>query len=322
MASSSSSSSFTQQVLSYTDLSDVWQETGLGASSNLLNLQQVAISSSKSSAKSSQRLLKNVQARLVQSSALERLCVQYKDSPASWFRCPFAELVCWRSEDWASYKRNFRLQLRAMAHERKRTDPVPIFVLVTKGPLDKSMKAVLDAVQGELSPRAVVHLSQGGTVGMQDLLSAVKSALAQSLEGRVGAYRAEVQRILGKDIGEEGDPEAVVDLGALYVVKDSLAALLESVGMYQEACNEYSELEAMIEECVAGGCGEGREGGEAGQAAASWGRCNTTECSVSQVVGVDECRQLWHSWGGTRRAVAATSGDGDMTRTRTYIGGY
>ena len=311
--------------MSYTDLSDVWQETGLDASSNLLNLQQVAINSSKSSANFSQRLLKNVQARLVQSSALERLCVQYKDSPASWFRCPFAELVCWRSEDWASYKRNFRLQLRAMAHERKPTDPVPIFVLVTKGPLDKSMKAVLDAVQGELSPRAVVHLSQGGTVGMQDLLSAVKSALAQSLEGRVGAYRAEVQRILGKrerDIGEEGDPEAVVDLGALYVVKDSLAALLESVGMYQEACNEYSELEAMIEECVAGEVVGGGEGGEAGQAAASWGRCNTTECSVSQVAGVDECRQLWHSWGGTRRAVAATSGDGDTTTTRTYIGRY
>ena len=65
----------------------------------------------------------------------------------------------------------------------------------------------------------------------------------------------------------EADPDTgVVDVGALYVLKDSLGALFESSGMYQEACNEYSELEAMIEDCVArsGAVRTGVEGDEAG----------------------------------------------------------
>ena len=310
-------------LVSYTDLSDVWQDTGLHTSTSSLNLQQVPISKS-----GNVRLLKNVQTRLVKSSTVERLCVEYGGSPSGWFRCPVAELVCWRCDDWDGWKRNFRLQLRAVAQRQPATTlPVPIFVFVTKGPLDKSGKAVLDAVQKELAPRAVVHLSQRGTVGMQDLLTAVKAALAQSLEGRVGAYRAEVQKLLTPTTDSsspEGEKDQV-DLGALYVVKDSLAALLESAGMYQEACNEYSELEAMIEECATrmGGVKSRSEEEDGSEGARSR---YTAECSVSQVAGVDECRQMWHSWSGTRRAVVATARDGagnaslsEAQYSRTYI---
>jgi hypothetical protein len=95
------------------------------------------------------------------------------------------------------------------------------------------------------------------------------------------------------------DPEGEdVDVGALYVLKDSLGAMFESTGMYQEACNEYSELEAMIEDCV-GRCaavvGNEGEGGKAGhgESAGAEGHSSPdgferspsyqTECSVSQV---------------------------------------
>ena len=128
----------------------------------------------------------------------------------------------------------------------------------------------------------------------------MKSALVQSLDGRVGAYRAEVQRMMDAD-PSGGD----VDVGALYVLKDSLGAMFESAGMYQEACNEYSELEAMIENCVGGRSasmvgneGEVDERGEGGdighgEIADSEGRVSPsasegklsyqTECSISQV---------------------------------------
>ena len=197
-------------LVSYTDLSDVWSETGLAAADNdvasTLNLQQVPVKTQNLAV----RLLKDVQTRLVQSSVSERLCVDWGGSPASWFRQPVAELVTWRCPDWDGWKKNFRLQvrlgvvwvsfgcrlgvvwlsfgcrlvsfgcrrvssltpfplvqLRAMAHARSPTDPIPIFVYVTNGPLDKSAKVVLDAVQKELAPRAVVHLGQKGTIGMQ-----------------------------------------------------------------------------------------------------------------------------------------------------------
>ncbi len=95
------------------------------------------------------------------------------------------------------------------------------------------------------------------------------------------------------------DPEGEdVDVGALYVLKDSLGAMFESTGMYQEACNEYSELEAMIEDCVGrcaavvGNEGEGGKAGHGGSAGAE-GHSSPdgferspsyqTECSVSQV---------------------------------------
>jgi hypothetical protein len=99
-------------LVSYTDLSDVWSETGLagtdGDGLSTLNLQQVPVKTQNSAV----RLLKDVQTRLVTSSACERLCVDWSGSPASWFRQPVAELVTFRCAGWEAYKKNFRLQVR------------------------------------------------------------------------------------------------------------------------------------------------------------------------------------------------------------------
>lgn len=101
-------------LVSYTDLSDVWSETGLagadGDGLSTLNLQQVPVKTQNSTV----RLLKDVQTRLVTSSACERLCIDWSGSPASWFRQPVAELVTFRCADWSweAYKKNFRLQVR------------------------------------------------------------------------------------------------------------------------------------------------------------------------------------------------------------------
>jgi len=118
----------------------------------------------------------------------------------------------------------------------------------------------------------------------------VKSGLVQSLDGRVGAYRAEVRRMMMMDADPDGGP---VDVGALFVLKDSLGAMFESAGMYQEACNEYSELEAMIEDCVGRCAAVGGNDGEGDEAAGAEGHVAPggsernppyqAECSVSQV---------------------------------------
>ena len=216
------------------------------------HLQQVAIKS-KGGAVSR---VKNIPVRVVSSTddkSLSRL-YQHRKSPMSWFRLPFVELVCFSCDDYDEYKRNFRLQLRAMADTESRlpTDPIPVFVYVqpprledTKGPL-----RVVDAATRELADKhfpgnTVVHVAKN-MFGIQDLVETIRAALFVSVEARCAAYHREASRILSSTI--ESPLTDDVSLSELYLVKDSAAALFEAVGMHQDAWMEYSELEAMMEE--------------------------------------------------------------------------
>jgi len=122
-------------LVSYTDLSDVWSETGLagadGDGLSTLNLQQVPVKTQNSTV----RLLKDVQTRLVTSSACERLCIDWSGSPASWFRQPVAELVTFRCADWSweAYKKNFRLQVRLGSSVRDQGPRVGVVGVVSRG---------------------------------------------------------------------------------------------------------------------------------------------------------------------------------------------
>ena len=85
--------------------------------------------------------VKNIPIKVVSSThdkSISRL-YHHRKSPMSWFRLPFVELVVFSCQDYDEYKRNFRLQLRAMADVESRlpTDPIPIFVYVQPPTLDE-----------------------------------------------------------------------------------------------------------------------------------------------------------------------------------------
>ena len=85
--------------------------------------------------------VKNIPIKVVSSThdkSISRL-YHHRKSPMSWFMLPFVELVVFSCQDYDEYKRNFRLQLRAMADVESRlpTDPIPIFVYVQPPTLDE-----------------------------------------------------------------------------------------------------------------------------------------------------------------------------------------
>lgn len=228
---------------------------------------------------------------------------QHRKSSMAWFRLPFAELVCFSCEDYDDYKRNFRLQLRAMVDQETRlpTDPIPIFVYVQpktvqdpKGPL-----RVMDAATKELSDRAssfqsVIHMEAGNTSGRAALSTSLKEALLLSIEARRAAYHNEASRIILRLIRDITSPvKSDITFSDLYLVKDSSAAMLEAAGLYQDAVTEYTEMEAMIEETFARVLSE-----------------NPTEEKdayaylVSSDNNLPEASQLWQNWFVNRSIVS------------------
>eukprot|EP00889_Picochlorum_renovo_P006183 jgi/Picre1/33213/NNA_008538.t1 len=285
--------------VAYNDLSDVWGDLKDDLDA-VLPLDHVLL---KNKVGNSTRV-KHVPVRVLSASsrAMHEL-EQHKKSSMAWFRLPFAELVCFSCEDYDEYKRNFRLQLRAMVDQETRlpTDPIPIFVYVQpktvqdpKGPL-----RVMDAATKELSDRAssfqsVIHMVAGDTSGRAALSTSLKEALLLSIEARRAAYHNEASRIILRLIRDITSPvKSDITFSDLYLVKDSSAAMLEAAGLYQDAVTEYTEMEAMIEETFARVLSE-----------------NPTEEKdayaylVCSDINLPEASQLWQNWFVNRSIVS------------------
>jgi len=222
----------------------------------------------------------------------------------SWFRLPFVELVCFSCDDYDEYKRNFRLQLRAMADPESRlpTDPIPIFVYVQPVHLDdsKGPSRVVDAATKELGDKnfqgnTVVHVGKN-MFGIQDLLESIRAALFVSVEARCSAYHREASTILSRSI--ESPLADDTSLSELYLVKDSAAALYEAVGMHQDAWTEYGELEAMIEERFTRMCSvpNGSDDND----------CTSIQISQNDPT-YSEASQMWQRWHKHRSLVSRLS---------------
>ncbi|GLC41256.1 hypothetical protein PLESTM_001176800, partial [Pleodorina starrii] len=87
-------------------------------------------------------------------------------------------------------------------------------------------------------------LMSGGVLGLEDLECCLRECVRSSFESRQAAYMAEVQRLAN----ERRDPNW--SFASLYLVKDSLALLLEGCGLHTEAYKEYVELEAAYQETL------------------------------------------------------------------------
>lgn len=239
---------------------------------------------------------------------------QHRKSSMAWFRLPFAELVCFSCDDYDEYKRNFRLQLRAMVDQETRlsTDPIPIFVYVQpktvqdpKGPM-----RVMDAATKELSDRtssfrSVIHIVPGNTSGRAELAASLKEALFLSIEARRTAYHNEASRIILRLIRDITSPvKSDITFSDLYLVKDSSAAMLEAAGLYPDAVTEYTEMEAMIEETFATVLSE-----------------NPTEDKdayaylVCSDTNLPEASQLWQNW-FVNRSIVSTAPRGVKPATK------
>ncbi|GLI61031.1 hypothetical protein VaNZ11_003295, partial [Volvox africanus] len=81
-------------------------------------------------------------------------------------------------------------------------------------------------------------------LGLEDLELCLRECVRSSFESRQAAYMAEVQRLAN----ERRDPNW--SFASLYLVKDSLALLLEGCGLHLEAYKEYVELEAAYQETL------------------------------------------------------------------------
>jgi len=227
----------------------------------------------------------------------------------SWFRLPFVNLVCFSCEDYEEYKRNFRLQLRAMVDPEMRlaTDPMPVFVYVRPSNVEEDSKGpsrVLDAARRELVEkggleRVVGYFSKES--GLDGILSAMKNAISVMIEARRLAYQNETSRIIVRLVRDITAPvKSDMLFSDLFLVKDSVAAMLETVGLYQDALSEYAEVDAMIEETynkIRGECTEEEDNGDEG---------SIVECISSNEL-VPECSQLWLGWNATRSIITQSA---------------
>jgi hypothetical protein len=211
-------------------------------------------------------------------------------------------------EDADDYKRNFRLQLRAMVDPETRAplaaEPVFVYVRPPDSPdaAGKGAARVVDAMRRELGSRQrerVVRLDpppppppgrgapgpDGGVPGVDDLLGAVQGAVRCALEARAAAYQEATRRQLA---AAAADP--AWSFCDLFLVKDSLGAMMEAAGLLEDALREYLELEVCH------------------QQARSAGRFQRPDAGAGPAAGEDEAAPLWASWAQAR---AAGAGEGD-----------
>lgn len=303
-------------------------DTGIDASGIIIHmqsleegvsqLQQVAIKSKVGAVSR----VKNIPVKVVSltdDKSVSRL-YEHRKSPMAWFRLPFVELVCFSCDDYDEYKRNFRLQLRAMADEESRlpTDPIPIFVYVQPPRLEDSRGPlkVVDAAMKELGNKSfpgnmVVHVAKN-MFGIQDLVESIRAALFVSVDSRCNAYHQEARRILSRPVDHDPASPKDTSLSELYLVKDSAAALYEAVGMHQDAWMEYSELEALIEERFL-------------RISSSSGNNGDTVDEIAMILKAgqasSEAVQMWHRWHLHRLLVSQRSShlDGTVQEVRAFI---
>ncbi|KAK9863262.1 hypothetical protein WJX84_010782, partial [Apatococcus fuscideae] len=218
----------------------------------------------------------------------------YAHSPVTWFRNPFACLVLVSCEDAEDYRRQWRMQLKAiLEREKDSVGGLAEWVICYVRPpnadaLSKGPKKVMEALRHDFSSRrrercVRLDLIAGGSkitvAGLDELERLLREAVKASFEARQAAYDDEVRKLMDRR------QDKGWSFSTLFLVKDSLAIMLEAGGLLEDALREYSELEACYLEALAGGgpLAGGPFGG------------NTDGDDVAQL--------LKASWRETRRAV-------------------
>ncbi|KXZ42764.1 hypothetical protein GPECTOR_119g395 [Gonium pectorale] len=99
---------------------------------------------------------------------------------------------------------------------------------------------------GPVGLNAGMHAGFGpsAATGLEELEVCLRDCVRNSFDARQAAYMAEVQRL----VNERRDPNW--SFASLYLVKDSLALLLEGCGLHLDAYKEYVELEAAYQETL------------------------------------------------------------------------
>ena len=212
---------------------------------------------------------------------------QYAYSALTWFRQPAATLVLISCNDAEDYKKNFRLQLRAMIETEGRhpLSPEPVFVYTappSSPDIDpKGSGRVVDAMRRELGSRRRERISRidlvpaaassslhnaplnhsthsvtatsmanndssadVGVHGIDEVIMCLKSAIATSLESRINAYGEVVRQHMTALQASRPD----VCFSDLFLLKDSLAVMMEAAGLVEDSVREYLELEVAFQQ--------------------------------------------------------------------------
>ncbi|WIA35160.1 hypothetical protein OEZ86_003632 [Tetradesmus obliquus] len=136
-----------------------------------------------------------------------------------------------------------------------------------------------------------------GATGLDELCTGLRDSIRAAFEARQAAYDAEVRRLLN----ERRDPGW--SFLTLYLVKDSFALMLEGAGLWEDAFQEYVELETVYLDTL-----------EAAAAAAAAAAATPAEAAAAAVRAAadfgltrsdsEDCASLLSSsWRGMRRLV-------------------
>ena len=184
-----------------------------------------------------------------------------------------------------------------MAETEGRLQPELVFVYARppgSDPASKGAAKVYDALKRDLTgKRRCLRLDWpagsaeaavvAGPLGLDELERQLREAIRSSFEMRAAAYEEEVRRLMLARL----DP--AWSFSSLYLVKDSLAVMLEAGGLLDDALREYAELEACYSEAVqvrARVCAARRD----------TGRAPHTPARTPAAVTAAACRQA--SWRG------------------------
>ncbi|KAF6250949.1 hypothetical protein COO60DRAFT_1645717 [Scenedesmus sp. NREL 46B-D3] len=139
-----------------------------------------------------------------------------------------------------------------------------------------------------------------GATGLEELCIGLRDSIRAAFEARQAAYDAEVRRLLN----ERRDPKW--SFTTLYLVKDSFALMLEGAGLWEDAFQEYVELETvyldMLESAAAATAGPSAAAVTSAEAAAAAVR-DAAEFGLTGSDAEDVASLLSSSWRAMRRLV-------------------
>ncbi|KAL6779718.1 hypothetical protein ACKKBG_A13445 [Auxenochlorella protothecoides x Auxenochlorella symbiontica] len=234
---------------------------------------------------------------------------QLSYSPVTWFRNPFCQLVLFSCEDVEEYKRLHRPQIRAIADPEARTAVAPELVIAYVAPAAADSRAtakVYDTMRRDFAykrrdrcvrldpppstaPGPVMGTPRGSIAGLEILEYLVREAVMLTFEARTGAYQEEIRRHMSNrlEVGWTFTP--------LFLIKDSLAVMLEAAGMYEDALREYAELDVCHADTAA--------------QAQAWQQQAATPLPPDpegpSAAPPDEVGPMWMPWPGIRRTALA-----------------
>ncbi|KFM24624.1 Trafficking protein particle complex subunit 10 [Auxenochlorella protothecoides] len=139
------------------------------------------------------------------------------------------------------------------------------------------------------APGPVMGTPRGSIAGLEILEYLVREAVMLTFEARTGAYQEEIRRHMSNrlEVGWTFTP--------LFLIKDSLAVMLEAAGMYEDALREYAELDVCHADTAA--------------QAQAWQQQAATPLPPDpegpSAAPPDEVGPMWMPWPGIRRTALA-----------------